>query len=244
MIPTYSNIRLFFIGMKKTKNSLFLIGLVIAITGVFIFPIQAFSQGTSTIPAWIKENSKWWSEGKIGDQDYISGLQYLVSHGILKIPVVVSANDPKIANNNAQSFIVHVFADKEYVFDTFSKFSNTGQTVPSTKPDPNLPSTISTTSAPEFQLESLTSADKKDFYNLISNYLANTSTIRPYNINIDIVASDGSIIETLEYGGCKPSGYSVYTNDDSSQYRLANKDGLEIREDTNFMCAGFHITVP
>jgi hypothetical protein len=231
--------------MKKTKNSLFLIGLVIAITGVFIFPIQAFSQGTSTIPAWIKENSKWWSEGKIGDQDYISGLQYLVSHGILKIPVVVGANDPQSVNNNAQSFIVHVFSDKEYVFDTFSKFSNTGQTVPSSKPDPNLPSTISTTSAAEFQLESLTSADKKDFYNLISSYLTETSsTIRPYNINIDVVAGDGSIIETLQYGGCRPTGYSVYTNDDSSLYRLSNKDGLEIREDTNFMCAGFHIVVP
>jgi len=230
--------------MKKTKNSLFLIGLIIAIASVFIFPIQASSQGTSTIPAWIKENSKWWSEGKISDQDYISGLQYLVSHGILKIPVGVGANDPPIVNNNAQSFIVHVFADKEYVFDTFSKFSNTGQTIPSTKPDPNLPSTISTTSVPEFQLESLTSADKKDFYNLISKYLVDTSTVKPYNINIDVVASDGSIIETLEYGGCRPTGYSVYTNDDSSLYRLANKDGLEIREDTNFMCAGFHIVVP
>jgi len=230
--------------MKKTKNSLFLIGLVIAITGVFIFPIQAFSQENYKIPAWIKENSKWWSEGKIGDQDYISGLQYLVSHGILKIPAGMGANDPPIVNNNAQSFVVHVFADHEYVFDTFSKFTNTGQTIASTKLDPNLPSTISITSAPEFQLESLTSTDKKDFYNLISNYLEDVITIKPYNINIDIVASDGSIIETLEYAGCKPSGYSVYTNDDSSQYRLANKDGLEIREDTNFMCVGFHLAVP
>ena len=244
MKPTYCNIRLFFIGMKKTKDSLFRVGLLIAITGVFIFPIQAFSQENYKIPAWIKENSKWWSEGKISDQDYIAGLQYLISHGILKIPVGVGANDPPIEKNNAQSFIVHVLADKEYVFDTFSKFTNTGQTITSAKLDPNLPSTISTTSAPEFQLESLTSTDKKDFYNIISNYLAGSVTIKPYNINIDIVASDGSIIETLEYGSCRPTGYSVYTNDDSTQYRLANKDGSEIREDTNFMCAGFHIVVP
>ena len=37
------------------------------------------------IPNWIRDNAKWWSEGLITDQDYINGLQYLISQGILKI---------------------------------------------------------------------------------------------------------------------------------------------------------------
>lgn len=37
------------------------------------------------IPKWIRDNAKWWSEGKISDQDYINGLQYLIKQGILKI---------------------------------------------------------------------------------------------------------------------------------------------------------------
>lgn len=37
------------------------------------------------IPQWIKDNALWWAEGKITDEDYISGLQYLISQGILKV---------------------------------------------------------------------------------------------------------------------------------------------------------------
>jgi len=37
------------------------------------------------IPNWIKDNAKWWAEGLISDQDYINGLQYLISQGILKV---------------------------------------------------------------------------------------------------------------------------------------------------------------
>lgn len=37
------------------------------------------------IPNWIRDNAKWWSEGLITDEDYINGLQYLISQGILKV---------------------------------------------------------------------------------------------------------------------------------------------------------------
>ena len=37
------------------------------------------------IPNWIKDNAKWWAEGLITDQDYINGLQYLISQGILRV---------------------------------------------------------------------------------------------------------------------------------------------------------------
>ena len=37
------------------------------------------------IPQWIRDNAKWWSEGLITDDDYIGGLQYLISQGILKV---------------------------------------------------------------------------------------------------------------------------------------------------------------
>ena len=37
------------------------------------------------IPSWIKDNAKWWADGMISDADYINGLQYLISQGILKV---------------------------------------------------------------------------------------------------------------------------------------------------------------
>lgn len=37
------------------------------------------------IPQWIRDNAKWWADGLISDSDYINGLQYLISQGILKV---------------------------------------------------------------------------------------------------------------------------------------------------------------
>jgi phosphate ABC transporter phosphate-binding protein len=48
-----------------------------------------YSDGVVTteykIPQWIRDNAKWWADGLITDQDYINGLQYLISQGILKV---------------------------------------------------------------------------------------------------------------------------------------------------------------
>jgi len=38
------------------------------------------------IPSWIKNNAKWWSEGQIGDSEFTQGVQYLIKHGVMKIP--------------------------------------------------------------------------------------------------------------------------------------------------------------
>lgn len=37
------------------------------------------------IPQWIKDNARWWAEGKISDREYINALQWLIDQGILRI---------------------------------------------------------------------------------------------------------------------------------------------------------------
>ncbi len=37
------------------------------------------------IPDWIRNNAKWWSEEKIGDDDFISGIQFLIDNEIIRI---------------------------------------------------------------------------------------------------------------------------------------------------------------
>ena len=37
------------------------------------------------IPSWIKNNAKWWAEGTIGDSDFVQGIQYLITQGIIKV---------------------------------------------------------------------------------------------------------------------------------------------------------------
>jgi len=38
------------------------------------------------IPAWVKNNAKLWSQGLISDDEFTSGLQFLVNQGTVKIP--------------------------------------------------------------------------------------------------------------------------------------------------------------
>lgn len=54
--------------------------------GESLWDYQASAEtGNLGIPDWIRNNAKWWSEKLITDQEYIDGLQYLISHGILKV---------------------------------------------------------------------------------------------------------------------------------------------------------------
>ena len=37
------------------------------------------------VPDWIKNNSKWWAEGKITENDFVKGIEYLVNKGIIRV---------------------------------------------------------------------------------------------------------------------------------------------------------------
>jgi len=54
-----------------------------------IISIPETEAGTATeggeIPGWIKNNAGWWSDGLIGDSDFVSGLQFLIENGIMVV---------------------------------------------------------------------------------------------------------------------------------------------------------------
>jgi len=39
----------------------------------------------STIPTWIKNNAEWWAGGKISDNDFLIGIEYLIGNGVIKV---------------------------------------------------------------------------------------------------------------------------------------------------------------
>ena len=51
--------------------------------------IPETSQGSSTgadgIPAWIKNNADWWAAGEIDDKAFVTGIQWLISNGIMRV---------------------------------------------------------------------------------------------------------------------------------------------------------------
>ncbi len=47
---------------------------------------QSYSQQSAEkITRWIKNTAKWWSLGKISDNDFVEGIRYLIKDEIIKI---------------------------------------------------------------------------------------------------------------------------------------------------------------
>ncbi len=48
-------------------------------------PTEQGAGSNNVIPDWIKSNAGWWADGQIDDDSFVSGLQWLISNGIMKI---------------------------------------------------------------------------------------------------------------------------------------------------------------
>jgi len=45
----------------------------------------AGDEESNEIPSWIKNNADWWAKGLISDDDFVTGIQYLVANGIINV---------------------------------------------------------------------------------------------------------------------------------------------------------------
>lgn len=102
------------------------------------------SQGHSSIPGWIKNSAKWWSEGQTSDKEYATSIGWLVTNGMINLQsrgsqgseVVVSDNIqiPSWVRNDANWWAIGAIDDATYAQSlqyllssniiTFSKSSN------------------------------------------------------------------------------------------------------------------------
>ena len=62
----------------------------LVLTIVFVFACgivvpNVFAQD-SEIPSWVKNNAGWWADGQIDDRPFVSGIQWLISSGVMTIP--------------------------------------------------------------------------------------------------------------------------------------------------------------
>ncbi|MGI0004055.1 MAG: peptidase [Candidatus Nitrosotenuis sp.] len=92
----------------------------------FDVDVQKGSTGTTPpaeikIPSWIKNNAKFWADGKITDKDFVSGLQYLINQKIIKIPTTTAGSGtgsdviPSWIKNNAKFWADGKITDKDFV---------------------------------------------------------------------------------------------------------------------------------
>jgi len=74
------------------------------------------------IPEWIKTNAGWWAQGKITDNEFVKGIQYLLSEGIMGLPQTFqteasgsSDEIPSWIKNNAGWWAQGKITDDEFV---------------------------------------------------------------------------------------------------------------------------------
>jgi len=231
-------------------------GLILATIGIAVSGIASFSifvsGEESAIPEWVKNNAKWWSEGQIGESDYISSLQYLINQGIIRIntPIteVVAASTSLTPSDSAKTIVVHAGLDgspSKSTYYTFSYFVHYPQTMINTafRLVQGSPVTLEDYyTSPIFILESVPSKDKKEFYEQVNSHIKKSGKHdRKFNIDVDIVAGDGTVIVTWHYTKCDVQGYWTYTDDFKDNYRFDPDNEIEIHDRTQFKCTGFSL---
>lgn len=74
----------------------------------------------TVIPAWVKNNAKFWSQDQITDKDFVSGIQFLIKQGIIKIPSTTQGEStskqiPPWVKNNAKWWSEGTIEDKDFI---------------------------------------------------------------------------------------------------------------------------------
>ena len=77
---------------------------------------------STQIPEWVRNNADWWAQGAIGDNDFVSGIQYLIKEGIMQIPETAKASTaegskeiPSWIKNNADWWAQGLITDEDFV---------------------------------------------------------------------------------------------------------------------------------
>ena len=67
--------------------------MILSISSVMGVSLSASGQNYN-IPDWIKNNAKWWSEGQIDDNSFVQGIEFLISEGIINVPITQKSVSP------------------------------------------------------------------------------------------------------------------------------------------------------
>lgn len=236
--------------MKSFPNEttlFFPILFVISIIGIVCFSLTAYA-ADSAIPNWVKNNAKWWSEDSISEADYVTSLEYLIMHGIIDIPVpiteVTAVQTMLTEEERAQSFkvtISNIVAPLPVHF--FEKFEMT-TSEPNSSDDPRGRMYFFRDINPTFFLESLPSADKKQFYKFVGHWMDKGDTLNEFNVDIDVLDGTGTVIQTWSFTECGITSYGTYLQDATFVYQFSGVQDSEIRDRTNFSCVGVSLKSP
>ena len=74
----------------------------------------------NTIPSWVKNNAGWWASNKINDNDFISGIEYLIENKIINVSTYINQQNstddiPSWIKNNAGWWASGKISDNDFL---------------------------------------------------------------------------------------------------------------------------------
>ncbi|MDE1826489.1 MAG: hypothetical protein KGH83_02725 [Thaumarchaeota archaeon] len=87
------------------------------------YSINASAQ-ESSIPNWIKNTARWWSQNQTGDSDFLMAIQYLIDHGMLHTQVQSSSSVLNMSDNQQNPQLLQKINDLQTRYDTLQSKYN------------------------------------------------------------------------------------------------------------------------
>ncbi len=91
------------------------------VISVKVIESSSTAQTEISIPEWAKNNAGWWAERLISDEDFASGIQYMIKEGIIQVPTTSSVAEkpegvaiPDWVRNNADWWSKDLISDKDF----------------------------------------------------------------------------------------------------------------------------------
>ena len=94
----------------------------------------------------------------------------------------------------------------------------------------------------EFTLTSLPSKDKLSYYDMVSKYINPGKKPELFDVTLDYLSSDGTIIQSWRYADCEITDFKIKRNNILFTYPLSDIPGAaDIVEMSNLSCNGFSV---
>jgi len=149
------------------------------------------------------------------ESDRAMYFQVRISEGLIKYTEIVKSN-----------------------FFKFTPFAHQSPQIVPENPLPNKPPL-------RFLLETLPSKENINYYQAIDDYFQTSSPLfKKFDVSIDVVSGDGTILQTWKYRNCDLEDYVVYLQDNIIFDRFSGEQGSEIRERSIFYCGGLSLIAP
>ena len=78
------------------------------------------SSAYAEVPAWVKNNAGWWADGTISESEFLTGIEFLISDGVITVPATTVSSEsadgvPAWVKNNAGWWADGTISDGEFV---------------------------------------------------------------------------------------------------------------------------------